>query len=108
MAPMTVARMNSKNLSSAAHLVGDTELGRCEEGLEAVEGCANLASTQVETEIEFAHVAAAVHEGMHVLLQQQVLQHAALGHQPEQVKVAAEELRMQKPVSSRNDVAIIV
>lgn len=56
-----------------------------------VEGCADFLAPNEEPEVQLAHVSVVVAEGVCVLLDQQVLQHAALGHQPEQVEVAAEE-----------------
>ncbi len=58
-----------------------------------MEGGADLHVPQEEPEVQLAHVAASVDKSVHVLFEQQVLQHAALGHQPEQVEVAAKELR---------------
>lgn len=55
---------------------------------------ANLSVPQEEAEVQFAHIAASIDESMHVLLEQQVLQHAALGHEPKQVEVAAEKLHV--------------
>ena len=88
---------------SCACLVDGRQLRRGEEGLQAVERRADLAPAHVEAEVQRAHVAAGVDERVRVLLHQQVAQRAALGHQPEQVEVAAEELRAQAPASGAAD-----
>jgi hypothetical protein len=56
-----------------------------------VEGRPDLSSIEEEPEVQLPHVPVIVAEGVCVLLEQQVLQHTTLGHQPEQVEVAAEE-----------------
>lgn len=62
-------------------LVHRGQLRRGEEGLEPVEGCANLGRPDVEAEVQIPHVTTRVDELVGVLLDQQVLQHPALGHQ---------------------------
>ena len=56
-----------------------------------MEGRADLGAADLEAEVEVADVAAGVDKGVRVLLLEQVLEHAALGHQPEEVVVAPEE-----------------
>ena len=88
-------RERAGRLRGGARLVHGRQLPGREEGLEAMEGRADLAAAEREAEVQRAHVGARVDERVRVLLGQQVAQHAALGHQPEQVEVAAEELRAQ-------------
>jgi hypothetical protein len=52
---------------------------------------ADLGAVQIEPEVELAHVAVVVAERVRVVFEEQVLQHAALGHEAEEVEVAAEE-----------------
>lgn len=83
--------MDSKG-SPRPHLVEGGQLGGGEEGLEAMKGGAYLLVPQEEAEVQLTHVTTSIHKGVHVLLEQQVLQDSALGHEAEQVEVAAEEL----------------
>ena len=53
-----------------------------------VEGRPNLDAVDVEAEVQLPNIAARVAKGVRVLLGQQVLQHPAFAHQPEQVVVA--------------------
>ncbi len=53
-----------------------------------MEGRANLHAVDVKPEVQLAHVTAIVDKRVRVILQQQVLQHVALAHEPKQVVVA--------------------
>ncbi len=54
-----------------------------------MERSSNTLSADLEAEIKKSHIAASVHEGVRMLLGQQILQRPNLGHEPEQVVVAA-------------------
>ena len=54
-----------------------------------MEWCANALSADLEAEVKESHVAASVHEGVRMLLGQQVLQGPNLSHEPEQIVIAA-------------------
>lgn len=56
-----------------------------------MERCTNLLPIDKEPEVQLPHIPIIVAEGVCVLLEQQVLQHTTLGHQAEQVEVAAKE-----------------
>lgn len=83
--------------AEGANLVKGLELRSCEEGFQAMEGCPNPHSSHIQPEVQLPHITTRIHKGMCVLLHKKVLQHSALGHQPEQVEVTSEELASSLP-----------
>jgi hypothetical protein len=79
-------------IAAEANLVKRRELRGGEERLEAMERRADLLIAHIETEVELAHITSSIHESVHVLLKEQITQHSALGHEPEEVEVAAKKL----------------
>ncbi len=79
-------------MSRRVNLVNCRQLWGGEEGLEAMERSTNLPISQEEPEVKLSHIAASVDKGVHMLLEQKVLQHSTLGHEPEKIEVAAKEL----------------
>lgn len=76
---------------SVLHLVHRRELRRGEERFEAVERRADLEVANLEAEVQEPHVSVVVDKRVRVVLQQQVLQCPRLGHEAEEVEVAAKE-----------------
>jgi hypothetical protein len=56
-----------------------------------MEWCANLGAGHMEAKVQLAHVAVVVDKRVRVLLAAQVVEHATLGHEAEEVEVAAKE-----------------
>jgi hypothetical protein len=56
-----------------------------------MEGRTDLEAIEDEAEVKFLDIPVKVDKSVSVVLEEEVLQHPTLGHEPEEVEVAAEE-----------------